>query len=72
MGYGRRKGGPKPAPKRLFAGRTITLSVHPADRVRDLKDMVWGRTGVPPDEQRLVTSRRQLRGPSNRGPLAFS
>ena len=31
-------------------GKTITLDVEPADTIKNIKENIYGKTGIPPDE----------------------
>lgn len=39
---------------KTLTGQTITLDVEPSTTIEDVKRGVEGRTGIPPDQQRLV------------------
>ena len=45
---------------RVMCGKTITLEVEESTTLQEVMDMLQGKSGVPPDEQRLVFVRKQL------------
>jgi large subunit ribosomal protein L40e len=45
---------------RVPSGRTITLNVHPDDRVEGLKQRIQEHEGIPPQDQRVIFSGSQL------------
>jgi len=40
--------------------KTIALDVEPADTVEAVRSQIWGREGIPPDQQRLLYGGKQL------------
>ncbi|CAL5007981.1 unnamed protein product [Urochloa decumbens] len=45
---------------KIFTDKIITLEVNSSDTIGDVKSMIHGMEGVPPDEQNLVFSGKQL------------
>ena len=45
---------------KTLIGQTITLEVQPSDTVRMLKEKLRAKEDIPPDQQRLIYSGRQL------------
>ena len=45
---------------KTLIGQTITLEVQPSDTVRTLKEKLRTKEDIPPDQQRLIYSGRQL------------
>jgi len=39
---------------RVMCGKTITLEVEESTTLQEVIDMLQGKSGVPPDEQRLL------------------
>ena len=46
---------------KTIGGKTITLEVEPTDTVNVVQQMVYGKTGFLPDQQRLIFAGQELR-----------
>jgi len=44
-----------------FVGRTITLEVEPFTSIREVKRKIRNKEGIPPEQQRLLYGRKQLK-----------
>lgn len=45
---------------KTLTGRHITLEVEPNSGIRDIKTTIQDKTGIPPDQQRLIFLGREL------------